>query len=95
MSWLRRKGLRFLVKSAGFLFLIGATVFAIAYFTTDIPDPKAYVNSQATIIQYANGDELGRIGAQNRTIIPLAQIDRKSTRLNSSHEWISRMPSSA
>ena len=24
-----------------------------------------------------------------------AQIDRKSTRLNSSHEWISRMPSSA
>ena len=25
----------------------------------------------------------------------LAIIDRKSTRLNSSHEWISRMPSSA
>ena len=24
-----------------------------------------------------------------------ASIDRKSTRLNSSHEWISRMPSSA
>ena len=24
-----------------------------------------------------------------------AHIDRKSTRLNSSHEWISRMPSSA
>ena len=26
---------------------------------------------------------------------PLAARDRKSTRLNSSHEWISRMPSSA
>ena len=25
----------------------------------------------------------------------LAVLDRKSTRLNSSHEWISRMPSSA
>ena len=25
----------------------------------------------------------------------IAGIDRKSTRLNSSHEWISRMPSSA
>ena len=25
----------------------------------------------------------------------IARIDRKSTRLNSSHEWISRMPSSA
>ena len=24
-----------------------------------------------------------------------AAVDRKSTRLNSSHEWISRMPSSA
>ena len=28
-------------------------------------------------------------------IVDLADIDRKSTRLNSSHEWISRMPSSA
>ena len=26
---------------------------------------------------------------------PNSYIDRKSTRLNSSHEWISRMPSSA
>ena len=26
---------------------------------------------------------------------PFQIIDRKSTRLNSSHEWISRMPSSA
>ena len=26
---------------------------------------------------------------------PLRLLDRKSTRLNSSHEWISRMPSSA
>ena len=25
----------------------------------------------------------------------IGDIDRKSTRLNSSHEWISRMPSSA
>ena len=29
-----------------------------------------------------------------RTMLKLLQ-DRKSTRLNSSHEWISRMPSSA
>ena len=28
-------------------------------------------------------------------IDPTAPSDRKSTRLNSSHEWISRMPSSA
>ena len=29
------------------------------------------------------------------TKVAEAYIDRKSTRLNSSHEWISRMPSSA
>ena len=31
------------------------------------------------------------------TVLALAgvDLDRKSTRLNSSHEWISRMPSSA
>ena len=27
--------------------------------------------------------------------LPRIWVDRKSTRLNSSHEWISRMPSSA
>ena len=32
------------------------------------------------------------VGAVNRLF---TQADRKSTRLNSSHEWISRMPSSA
>ena len=30
-----------------------------------------------------------------RTVNPANMLDRKSTRLNSSHEWISRMPSSA
>ena len=33
--------------------------------------------------------------ARPETIDVLVDIDRKSTRLNSSHEWISRMPSSA
>ena len=31
----------------------------------------------------------------NRRRLRLNHLDRKSTRLNSSHEWISRMPSSA
>ena len=74
MDWLRGRGSRFFIRIGGFFFLVGATAFAIAYFTTDVPDPNEYVNSQATVIQYANGDEVGRIGAQNRTIIPLARI---------------------
>ena len=33
--------------------------------------------------------------AGDMAVVKKAQADRKSTRLNSSHEWISRMPSSA
>ena len=38
------------------------------------------------------------LGAQKSVYAPMSdqvELDRKSTRLNSSHEWISRMPSSA
>ena len=41
-------------------------------------------------------ERFGREGAQERLLRQIVDIlDRKSTRLNSSHEWISRMPSSA
>ncbi len=52
---------RIFVLGAGFSFVAGVFVFGIAYFTVSIPDPNAYVNSQATIIQYADGSEIGRI----------------------------------
>lgn len=72
---------RFLIRAgvfiAGFSFVAGATLFAFAWFTVSIPDPNAYVNSQSTIIQYANGAEIGRIGTQNRQILPLAKIPLK------------------
>jgi len=68
----------FLIRSAvflgGFGFIAGAVLFALAYFTVDIPDANAYVNSQSTIIQYSNGEEIGRVGTQNRQIVPLAKI---------------------
>ena len=74
MADIRNKFFRLGLVLGGFTFVIGATVFGIAYFTVNIPDPNSYVNSQATIIQYADGSEIGRIGAQNRTIVPLANI---------------------
>jgi len=52
----------------------GVFVFGFAYFTVSIPDPNAYVNSQSTIIQYADGSEIGRIGSENRTVVTLAEI---------------------
>ena len=71
---IRRKLIRAAIFLAGFGFIAGSTLFAFAWFTVSIPDPNAYVNSQSTIIQYSNGTEIGRIGSQNRQILPLAQI---------------------
>jgi membrane peptidoglycan carboxypeptidase len=73
-SVLRRRLFRTTIFLGGFGFIAGSTLFAFAWFTVSVPDPNAYVNSQATIIQYSNGDEIGRIGTQNRQILPLAQI---------------------
>ena len=71
---IRKKLIRAAIFLAGFGFIAGSTLFAFAWFTVSIPDPNAYVNSQSTIIQYSNGEEIGRIGSQNRQIIPLAKI---------------------
>jgi membrane peptidoglycan carboxypeptidase len=71
---IKTKLIRAGVFLAGFGFVAGATLFAFAWFTVSIPDPNAYVNSQSTIIQYSNGSEIGRIGTQNRQILPLSKI---------------------
>lgn len=67
-------GLRGSIFIFGSIFVAASFIFTYAYFTVGIPDPKAFVNSQSTIIQYADGTELGRIGSENRTIVPLAKI---------------------
>ena len=76
MDWtvLRRRLFRTSIFLGGFGFIAGSTLFAFAWFTVSIPDPNAYVNSQSTIIQYSNGEEIGRIGTQNRQILPITQI---------------------
>ena len=71
---IRRRLIRAAIFLAGFGFIAGSTLFAFAWFTVSIPDPNAYVNSQSTIIQYSNGSEIGRVGTQNRQIVPLAKI---------------------
>ena len=43
----------------------------------------------------ASGIDLNRAGTPLLEIVSEPEIDRKSTRLNSSHEFVSRMPSSA
>jgi membrane peptidoglycan carboxypeptidase len=70
----RRLVIRAGIFIAGFGFIAGSTLFAFAYFTVSVPDANAFVNSQSTIIQYSNGEEIGRIGSENRQILPLAKI---------------------
>jgi membrane peptidoglycan carboxypeptidase len=70
----RRLVIRAGIFLAGFGFIAGSTLFAFAYFTVSVPDANAFVNSQSTIIQYSNGEEIGRIGSENRQIVPLAKI---------------------
>jgi hypothetical protein len=53
----RKLLIRAAVFLGGFGFIAGSVLFALAYFTVDIPDANAYVNSQSTIIQYSNGEE--------------------------------------
>ena len=71
---MRKLLIRGAIFLGGFGFIAGSVLFALAYFTVNIPDPNAYVNSQSTIIQYSNGAEIGRVGTQNRQIVPLAKI---------------------
>ncbi len=71
---MRKLLIRVTIFLAGFGFIAGATLFAFAYFTVSIPDANAFVNSQSTIIQYSNGEEIGRVGSENRQIVPLAKI---------------------
>lgn len=71
---LRKLLFRTAIFAGGLGFVALAGLFSIAYFTVSIPDPNSFVNSQATIIQYSNGVEIGRLGAQNRTNVPLARI---------------------
>ena len=71
---MRKLLIRATIFVGGFGFIAGTTLFAFAYFTVSIPDANAFVNSQSTIIQYSNGEEIGRVGSENRQIVPLAKI---------------------
>ena len=72
---------------------IAATLLAIALFgCTTQPGGAGWV----TLIDGENGlQNFTQLGAANWTAVNGAIQDRKSTRLNSSHTDISRMPSSA
>ena len=74
MNNLRGNLIRYGIFASGIGFIVVVLGFAYAYFTVSIPDANAFVNSQSTIIQYADGQEIGRLGSENRTVVKLANI---------------------
>ena len=70
----KRLALRWGLFLGGLGFFAGSVLLVFSYFTVQIPDPNAYVTSQATILTYDDGSEFARIGAQNRTSVPLGKI---------------------
>ncbi|CAB4755328.1 unannotated protein [freshwater metagenome] len=71
---LRGNLIRYGIFAGGIGFILAVLGFAFAYFTVSIPDANSFVNSQSTIIQYADGQEIGRLGSENRTVVKLANI---------------------
>ena len=57
--------------------------------TVNLAKPATYAEICAAMKEASEGELAGVLGYTEDA------VDRKSTRLNSSHEWISRMPSSA
>jgi membrane peptidoglycan carboxypeptidase len=74
MKILRKNLLRYGIFAGGIGFIFAALGFAIAYFTIDIPSTNSFVNTQSTIVQYADGQEIGRLSSENRTVVKLASI---------------------
>lgn len=74
MKILRKNLLRYGIFAGGMGFIFAALGFAIAYFTIDVPSTNSFVNTQSTIVQYADGQEIGRLGSENRTVVKLASI---------------------
>ena len=70
-SWSWRKRLAALI--GGFFGLL-LLLSVIGYLATDLPPANAAATSEATVVQYADGGEIGRIGAQNRENVSIDQV---------------------
>ena len=68
-SWKRRLGI-----GAGGLLGLLLLVFGVAYLATDVPPANAASVNEATVITYADGGEIGRIGQQNRERVSLDKV---------------------
>ncbi|MEY3254378.1 MAG: hypothetical protein RJA01_384 [Actinomycetota bacterium] len=50
------------------------SLFLLLFIRTEIPEMNSYVGTQATIVTYADGQEMGRFASENRIEVQLNQI---------------------
>ncbi len=68
-SWKKRIAV---LTGGGFGLLV--ILLVVGYLATPIPSANEASTNQATVIRYADGGEIGRVGAQNRQRVPLANV---------------------
>jgi len=72
LSNIRWKRVLLVGSAASILTVVG--LFGIAYAMTDVPEPSDSSVATATRILYADGSELGRVGAENRIPVTIDQV---------------------
>jgi membrane peptidoglycan carboxypeptidase len=58
----------------GLLVLVASAAFAVAVARTDVPSPNEVATSEATIVYWSDGTELGRLGEATRRSVLLADV---------------------
>jgi membrane peptidoglycan carboxypeptidase len=71
-QWSLRKKL---LSGAGAFVLLLLLFGVVGYLVTDIPKVSASATNQASSIRYAaDGGEIGRVGTDNRKLVPLSKV---------------------
>jgi membrane peptidoglycan carboxypeptidase len=67
-------------KATPFIFVFGTlSILVLAliltlFFRTNIPEKNSYVGTQATLVTFSDGTEMGRFASENRIEVPLMRI---------------------
>ena len=69
MPWKKR-----VLMAGGGTLLLVLVLVGIGYLVTDVPPANAAATNEATVVTYADGGEIGRIGTQNRERISLSEV---------------------
>lgn len=60
--------------------LLLAVGIGVLFASVDVPRPESLASAQVSVISYADGTEIGRVGAQNRVEVPLREVSEPAQR---------------